>query len=251
MQNIICDIKDRVALVTVNRPEKLNALNTAVLSELDDLFTSLNPAEVRCVVITGAGKAFVAGADISEMAELNVDQATEFSRNGQNVFSKIESFPVPVIAAVNGHALGGGCELALACDIRICSENATFGQPECGLGICPGFGGTQRLVKAVGEGMARELIFTCRRVKADEALRIGLVNSVHAPENLLPKALEMASAVAAQAPFAVRAAKIAMEERCGYEIESAVFGQCFSTEDRREAMNAYLEKRPAAPFENK
>jgi len=251
MNTILVEIKNRVALVTLNRPEKLNALDSTVLSELDDLFTSINPAEVRCVVITGAGKAFAAGADISEMADMNVDQATEFSRFGQSVFKKIETFPVPVIAAVNGHALGGGCELALSCDFRICSEKATFGQPECGLGICPGFGGTQRLEKAVGTGMARELIFTCRRVRADEALRIGLVNSVHAPEELLDKALELANAVAAQAPFAVRASKIAMETLSGYEVEAAVFGQCFTTEDRRQAMQAYLEKRPAAPFENK
>ena len=169
--------KDQISIITINRPKALNALNSKVLEELDKTFDSIDTKKIRAVIITGAGeKSFVAGADIAEMSTLNKEQGTAFSKKGNDVFRKIETFEIPVIAAVNGYALGGGCEIAMSCDIRICSENAIFGQPEVGLGITPGFGGTQRLARLVGMGMAKQMIYTGQNIKADEAKRINLVN---------------------------------------------------------------------------
>ena len=169
--------KDQISIITINRPKALNALNSKVLEELDKTFDSIDTKKIRAVIITGAGeKSFVAGADIAEMSTLNKEQGTAFSKKGNDVFRKIETFEIPVIAAINGYALGGGCEIAMSCDIRICSENAIFGQPEVGLGITPGFGGTQRLARLVGMGMAKQMIYTGQNIKADEAKRINLVN---------------------------------------------------------------------------
>lgn len=247
-----------VATIKINRPKALNALNTAVLAELEQAVKMVDAKTVRCVIITGGGeKAFVAGADIGEMAGLDVEGAKAFSDNGNRVFRMIEELPVPVIAAVNGYALGGGLELALACDIRVCSENALFGQPETGLGITPGFGGTQRLWRAVGLSRAKELIFTCRKVKAPEALELGLVLKVCPSESLMDEANAMAEAIARNVPMAVRESKRAimggadMDVTAGAALEAECFSACFTTLDRHNAMTAFLEKRKPEPFENK
>jgi enoyl-CoA hydratase len=180
MEYIKYDQKGAYAILTISREKALNALNSAVLEELDQVLEAVNLDEVRCLIVTGAGvKAFVAGADIGEMSSLTKAEGTAFGKKGNDVFRKLELLPIPVIAAVNGFALGGGCEIAMSCDIRIASDNAVFGQPEVGLGITPGFGGTQRLARLVGPGMAKQMIFTARNIKADEALRIGLVNAVY------------------------------------------------------------------------
>jgi len=191
---------------TINRPEALNALNRAVLQELNEVLDAVDLETTRCLVITGAGeKAFVAGADIAEMCCMNESEARIFSETGNTLFRKIETFPIPVIAAVNGYALGGGNELALSCDIRICSENAVFGQPEADLGITPGFGGTQRLARVIGStSKAKELLFTCRNIKAEEALQIGLVSTVYPQVDLLAEAVKMADRIAGHAPIAIR-----------------------------------------------
>ncbi|MBO4281602.1 MAG: enoyl-CoA hydratase/isomerase family protein [Bacteroidales bacterium] len=242
-----------VALLSISAPKTLNALNSQIVSELDHYLDAFDTQRLRCLIVTGDGeKAFVAGADISEMAGLDVPQGRAFGARGAAVFRKLETLPVPVIAAVNGFALGGGCELAMACDIRICSDNAKFGQPEVGLGIIPGFSGTVRLARLVGMGMAKQLIFTGKVIRADEALRIGLVNAVVAQEELMDKALEIANQIAAQAPLAVKAAKSCinaeydMDADEAIRYESGVFGDCFATEDQKEGMAAFLEKRPAA-----
>lgn len=240
---------DNVAVLTISAPQTLNALNTTILKEMDDYLSHLDTAATRCLIITGDGnKSFVAGADISEMATLNVPQGQTFGSRGAAVFRKIETLAIPVIAAVNGYALGGGCELAMACDIRLCSDNARFGQPEVGLGIIPGFSGTVRLARLVGMGMAKQLIFTGRPIKADEALRIGLVNEVLPQEELMARAIEIAKQIAANAPLSVKAAKkcinveydMAADEAVMYE--SGVFGQCFATADQKEGMKAFLNK---------
>jgi len=196
----------QVGLITINRPEALNALNRAVLQELNEVLDAVDLETTRCLVITGAGeKAFVAGADIAEMCCMNESEARIFSETGNTLFRKIETFPIPVIAAVNGYALGGGNELALSCDIRICSENAVFGQPEADLGITPGFGGTQRLARVIGStSKAKELLFTCRNIKAEEALQIGLVSTVYPQVDLLAEAVKMADRIAGHAPIAIR-----------------------------------------------
>jgi enoyl-CoA hydratase len=251
--------RDAVGLITIDRPKALNALNVQVLDDLNAAFDAVELNEVRCVVLTGSGeKAFAAGADISEMSGMSQAEARDYCRKGNTLFHKIETFPVPVVAAVNGYALGGGCELAMACDIRLASENAVFGQPETGLGITPGFGGTFRLARLVGPAKAKEIIFTAAaRVKAPEALSIGLVNAVWPLENLLEKALEMARAIAANAPIAVRASKKAINETLSLGTESAIaveeklFGGCFETADQREAMTAFVEKRKPAMFMNR
>ncbi len=189
------DQNGAVTTLTISAPKSLNALNSTILGELNEALDNL-PAGTRALIITGDGeKSFVAGADISEMATLNEAEGTAFGKRGSDVFRKIETLPIPVIAAVNGFALGGGCEIAMACDIRICSNNARFGQPEVGLGIIPGFSGTYRLAKLVGMGMAKQLIFTGRNIKADEALRIGLVNAVYEPAETLPAAIQMAESI--------------------------------------------------------
>jgi enoyl-CoA hydratase len=216
---------------------------------LDDFVDNLDSA-TRVLIITGDGeKSFVAGADISEMAHLNEEQGREFGRMGAQVFRKIELLPIPVIAVVNGFALGGGCELAMACDIRIASNKAKFGQPEVGLGIIPGFSGTYRLPKLIGQGYAKEMIYTGKAIRADEALRIGLVNAVYEPEELMERAMEMAQRILANAPLAISLAKQSINE--GYDLdadaaialENDLFGQCFSTADQKEGMDAFLNKR--------
>lgn len=201
------EYKDGIGLLTISAPKSLNALNSTILGEISDYVDHL-PQHIRCLIITGDGeKSFVAGADISEMSSLDAAQGEAFGKRGADVFRKIETLPIPVIAAVNGFALGGGCELAMACDIRICSDNARFGQPEVGLGIIPGFSGTYRLAKLVGMGMAKQLIYTGRAIKADEALRIGLVNVVYPQADLISRAMEMAESICANAPIAVAYAK--------------------------------------------
>ena len=194
MDFILYEVDGAVATITINRPKALNALNSQVLDELDQTLDAIDLDTVRCVILTGAGdKSFVAGADIGEMSTLTKAEGEAFGKKGNDVFRKLETLPIPVIAAVNGFALGGGCEISMSCDIRICSENAMFGQPEAGLGITPGFGGTQRLARTVGVGMAKQLIYTARNIKADEAYRIGLVNAVYPQEELMEQAKKMAA----------------------------------------------------------
>ena len=250
--------KGFVGILTIDRPEALNALNSATLDELYETAESIRrDEEVRCLIITGAGKAFVAGADIAEMRSLTKEEGVEFGRRGHRAFCALESLEIPVIAAVNGYALGGGCELALCADIRIASEKAKFGQPEVGLGITPGFGGTQRLARLVGPGMAKQMIYTARNIKADEALRIGLVNAVYPAEELYAAAEKLAGTIAANAPIAVRACKQAINAGYDLPIEQAVvceekaFGSCFGTADQQEGMGAFLEKRKHDPFTNR
>ncbi len=238
-----------IAYITINRPEALNALNSETLDEMQQIAKTLaDEDDIRCAVITGAGKAFVAGADIAQMRDLTVQEANAFAMRGHAAFTALEKLPIPLIAAVNGYALGGGCELALCADIRIASEKAKFGQPEVGLGITPGFGGTQRLVRTVGTAAAMELILTGKTISADEALRIGLVNRVVAPEALPDEAAALAKTIAANAPIAVRAAKAAMRRRFNCMLaddlsaEAGLFADCFETEDQRMAMTAFVNK---------
>ena len=208
MDFILYEADGAVATITINRPKALNALNSQVLDELDQTLDAIDLDTVRCVILTGAGaKSFVAGADIGEMSTLTKAEGEAFGKKGNDVFRKLETLPIPVIAAVNGFALGGGCEISMSCDIRICSENAMFGQPEAGLGITPGFGGTQRLARTVGVGMAKQLIYTARNIKADVAYRIGLVNAVYPQEELMEQAKKMAATIAKNAPIAVRNCK--------------------------------------------
>ena len=243
---------DQITVMKVSAPKSLNALNSTVLKEIDDFVSSLDTEQTRVLIVTGDGeKAFVAGADISEMANLYEKEGYEFSKLGAIAFRKLETLPIPVIAAVNGFALGGGCELAMACDIRICSSNARFGQPEVGLGITPGFSGTYRLAKLVGQGYAKEMIFTGRAIKADEALKIGLVNAVYEPEELMDKALTMAKKILKNAPLALKYAKQCINESYDLNADEAIelecrnFGKCFATADQKEGMGAFLEKRDA------
>ena len=259
MAQILFEKKGNFAVAAIDRPKALNALNSAVLDELDALLDAVRAdAEIRVLILTGSGeKAFVAGADIGEMSNLSEAEGEAFGKKGNDVFRKIETLPIPVIAAVNGYALGGGCELSLACDIRICSDTAVFGQPETGLGITPGFGGTQRLARLIGAGMAKQLIYSAKNIKADEALRIGLVNAVYPPEELMPAAQKLAETIARNAPIAVRACKKAINE--GLEkpmdeaivIEEKLFGSCFNTADQKEGMGAFLEKRRHEPYQNR
>ena len=238
-----------VGVITINRPKALNALNSQVLEELDAALDAVNLDETRALILTGAGeKSFVAGADIGEMSTLTKAEGEAFGKKGNDVFRKLETFPIPVIAAVNGFALGGGCEISMSCDIRICSDNAIFGQPEVGLGITPGFGGTQRLARLVGPGMAKQMIYTARNIKSDEACRIGLVNAVYPQEELMAAAKKMASGIAMQAPIAVRACKKAINDGLdaimddAIVIEEKLFGSCFETEDQKAGMGNFLEK---------
>ena len=247
-----------ILTLTLNRPEALNALNAQVLDDLDAALDAVDLNTVRCLIFTGTGdKAFAAGADIAAMANMTSEEAAAFSRRGNEVFRRIEAFPLPTVAAVNGYALGGGCELAMACDIRLCSENAVFGQPEVTLGITPGFGGTQRLMRLVGMGKAKELIFSARNVKAPKALEIGLVNAVYPPEELLPAAKKLGARIAKNAPIAVRACKAAMNEGIDLPMDEAVdaeireFSGCFETEDQKRGMAAFLSKQKNVEFENR
>ena len=247
-----------VGIITIDRPKALNALNSAVLTELEAAVDGIDLNAIRCVIITGSGeKSFVAGADIGEMSTLSAEEGVAFGKKGNDIFRKIETLPIPVIAAVNGFALGGGCELSMCCDIRIASENAVFGQPEVGLGITPGFGGTQRLARIVGPGMAKQMIYTAKNIKAPEALRIGLVNAVYPPAELMDQAKKMASQIAKNAPIAVRACKKAINDGLDQDMDTAIeteeklFGSCFGTYDQKEGMAAFLEKRKVEAFLNK
>ncbi len=247
-----------VAYLIINRPEALNALNSQVIADLDAALDAVDLDSVRCLIVRGAGeKSFVAGADIAQMKGLSKAEGEAFGKQGNNVMRKLETLPIPTIAAVGGYALGGGCELAMSCDFRICSDTAVFGQPETGLGITPGFGGTQRLARLVGPGMAKQMIYTARNIKADEALRIGLVNAVYPHEELYAAAEKLAGQIAANAPIAVRASKRAINEGLELAMDEAVaveeknFGSCFETADQQEGMGAFLEKRKHEPFANK
>ncbi|BDR68167.1 short-chain-enoyl-CoA hydratase [Clostridium tetani] len=257
-KNLILEKDGKIAVLTINRPDALNALNSELLKELDYAIDYLaEDDEVLAVVLTGAGKAFVAGADIGEMKDLTVSEGRKFGVLGNRVFRKLETLEKPVIAAVNGFALGGGCEISMACDIRIASEKAKFGQPEVGLGITPGFGGTQRLPRLVGPAVAKELIYTADIIGAEEALRIGLVNKIVEKDELLDKAKEMANKIANNAPIAIKLCKSAINRgvQCdidtGIAFEAEVFGECFSTEDQKEGMTAFLEKRKDKCFKNR
>ena len=246
-----------VGVVTINRPKALNALNSEVLKEIEATFDAIDLETTRAVVLTGAGdKSFVAGADIGEMSTLTKEEGEAFGKIGNDVFRKIETFPIPVIAAVNG------CEISMSCDIRLCSENAIFGQPEVGLGITPGFGGTQRLARIVGVGKAKEMIYTAFNIKAEEAYRIGLVNAVYPQEELLAAAKKLANKIASNAPIAVRACKKAINDGLQVDMDQAIvveekaFGSCFETEDQKAGMGNFLEKDKSkklkvVPFQNK
>lgn len=251
-ENLLFESENGIGIVTINRPKALNALNAATIHELDRMFDELakNNA-VKTVIITGSGeKSFVAGADITEMQKMSAVEGRNWGKLAQAVFSKIENLPKPVIAAVNGYALGGGCEISMACDIRIASEKAKFGQPEVSLGIPPGFGGTQRLARLVGKGRAKELLFTGDMIDAAEAYRIGLVNKVTVPVELLNTAKAMAQKIMSRAPVAVQVCKAAVNEgldvdlKTGIAYEAEVFGLCFATDDQKEGMTAFVEKRP-------
>ena len=258
MEFVTYEVEGQVGIITINRPKALNALNSAVLDELNEAFDAVDVNTIRAIILTGAGdKSFVAGADIGEMSTLTKAEGEAFGKKGNDVFRKIETFPIPVIAAVNGFALGGGCEISMSCDIRICSDNAVFGQPEVGLGITPGFGGTQRLARTVGVGMAKQMIYTARNIKADEAFRIGLVNAVYPQEELMDAAKKLASTIAKNAPIAVRNCKKAINEGLDVDMDQAIvieeklFGDCFESYDQKEGMAAFLEKRKVEAFLNK
>lgn len=250
--------KEQYAVVTIDREKALNALNSQVLDELNTTVDAIDLDTVRTLIITGAGeKSFVAGADISEMCGLSKAEGEAFGQKGNAVFRKIETLPIPVIAAVNGFALGGGCELSMCCDIRLAAENAKFGQPEVGLGITPGFGGTQRLARIIGVGKAKEMLYTCAQIGAEEALRVGLVNAVYPSAELMAAAEKMAQKIARNAPIAVRATKKAANDGLQTDmdsaiaIEAALFGSCFETVDQKNGMTAFLEKRRPDPYQNK
>lgn len=250
-KNLLVEINDGTAVITINRPDKLNALNKKTLEELDDLFSKLKfNDEVGVVILTGAGeKAFVAGADINELNQLNAKTGIEFAETGQSVFNKIENLGKPVVAAVNGFALGGGCELAMACHFRVASENAKFGQPEVNLGILPGYGGTQRLSRIIGTALATELILTGDMIDSSEAFRIKLVNHVYPQNELLTKAKEIADKINSKGRFAVQmsvkaiTASDELSEKDGLLYEASLFGLCCGTDDFKEGTSAFLEKR--------
>ena len=252
------EVQGAVAILTINRPEALNALNSQVLSDLDEAITKVEADDsVHAVILTGAGRSFVAGADIGEMKGFSARDGKKFGVHGGGVFLRLENLSKPVIAAVNGFALGGGCELAMSCDIRLASEKAKFGQPEVGLGITPGFGGTQRLPRIVGISKAMELILTAKVINAAEAERIGLVSAVYPPEELMDKAIELANAICANAPIAVaeskRCIRMGMQTdiATGSAFEAEAFGVTCGTEDKDEGMGAFLEKRQEKHFQNK
>ncbi|MFI3226161.1 MAG: enoyl-CoA hydratase-related protein [Clostridia bacterium] len=249
---------ENVGIVTINRPKALNALNTGVLEELLELFTNGIPSDVYAVILTGAGdKSFVAGADIAEMKDKNVVESKAFGNLGNKAFKAIEDFKYPVIAMVNGFALGGGTELALACDFRVASVKAKFGQPEVGLGITPGYGGTQRLPRAVGPAVAKEMIYTAKIIKADEAKAIGLVNHIFEVENLLEETMKIAKTIANNAPVAVAMSKEAINNGLDCDIDTALafeslaFSTCFATEDQKIAMTSFVNRTEKEIFKNK
>ncbi|MCD8081965.1 MAG: enoyl-CoA hydratase-related protein [Clostridiales bacterium] len=251
--NLLVEIEDDIAIVSINRPKALNALNTETLNELDDLTSTIAASkDVKVVILTGAGqKSFVAGADIAEMVNATPAEGRAMSLLAAGVFSRLETMPQVTIAAVNGFALGGGCEISMACDIRVASENARFGQPEVGLGILPGFGGTQRLPRLIGKGRAKELIFTCDQIKADEAYRIGLVNKVVPQEELIDTCKAMAKKITSKGSYAVTLAKQAInigmdtDLASGLKLEANIFALSYASHDKKEGMQAFLEKRKA------
>ena len=263
-QTVRFEKQDSIAIVTIDRPEALNALNGDVIAELEQMVTVLeNDRDVRCMILTGEGRSFVAGADIGAQYPLDLDGGRRWGQRGSALFRRIEKLEFPTIAAVNGFALGGGCELSMSCDIILAAGpnaegkgGAKFGQPEVGLGITPGFSGTQRLPRRVGVAKAKELIFSGKMIKADEAKEIGLVNAVYAPEALMDGALEMAKSFTKNAPIAVKYAKACIDRGMqmdiddGIAVENELFAMCFATADQKEGMGAFLEKRPAS-FQNK
>ncbi len=251
-KNLRFETINGVGILTMNRPSALNALNRETLEELSDVLQALEAhSEIHVLIITGAGKAFIAGADIKEMLPMSALEGREWSAFGQAIFTRLEQLSKPVIAAINGFALGGGCELAMACDIRIASENAKFGQPEVSLGIIPGFAGTQRLPRIVGEGNAKELIYTGDIIDAQEAYRIGLVNKLVSADELMAKAMAMAEKIMQKSPSAIKLAKAAIHHglnadlETGEHYEASLFGVIFSTADKKEGMTAFVEKRKA------
>ena len=256
MNNLLLEVENGIALVTINRPKSLNALNSETLAELNTCLAELEPREdVRVVILTGSGtKSFVAGADISEMVNATPKEGRAMGMLAREAFGRLETMPQVTIAAVNGFALGGGCEISMACDIRVASENAKFAQPECGLGILPGFGGTQRLPRLVGKGRAKEMIFSCDMIDAQEAYRIGLVNHVVPQEELIDYCKAMAGRMMKNAPFAISLAKQAINTGMdtdldsGLKLEANLFGLSFSTADKMEGMTAFLEKRKEKTF---
>lgn len=261
MQYVKYEVVDgNIGVITINRPQALNALNPDVLKDIKEAFDNVDQNVVRCVIVTGEGdKSFVAGADIGAMSTMTKAEGEAFGKFGNDVFLGIENFPLPVIAAVNGFALGGGNELAMCCDIRICSENAMFGQPEVGLGITPGFGGTQRLARLVSPGYAKQLVYSALNIDAKEALRIGLVNAVYPQSELMGAAMKLAGKIAKCAPIAVRACKKAINTGLilpmekAVEVEEKLFGSCFETTDQVTGMSCFLSKekpKPKAVFKN-
>lgn len=259
MNNLLLEVENGIALLTINRPKALNALNSETLSELNQCLSELEIREdVNVVILTGSGeKSFVAGADISEMVNATPKEGRAMGLLAREAFGRLENMPQVTIAAVNGFALGGGCEISMSCDIRIAAENAKFGQPECGLGILPGFGGTQRLARLVGKGRAKELIFTCDMIDAQEACRIGLANHVVPQAELIDYCKKMAGRIMKNGPFAVTLAKQAINTGMdtdldsGLKLEANLFGLSFSTEDKKEGMTAFLEKRKEKHFVGK
>ena len=249
MNYIQYEQKDAIAVLTISREKALNALNSEVLGELDAAIDAIDLDTVRCLIITGAGqKSFVAGADIGEMSTLTKEEGEAFGKKGNDVFRKIETLPIPVIAAVNGFALGGGCELSMSCDIRLASENAVFGQPETGLGITPGFGGTQRMARICGVSNAMTMILTAKTIKAEEAKAMGLVSEVYPADELMDKAMELAETIASKAQIAIRQSKRCIRQGMQTDIHTATayeaeaFGVCCATEDQKGAMKAFMEK---------
>jgi len=257
-QTLLTEQSGAILTITINRPDKLNALNGVVMNELSQVIDEVySNTSIQSAIITGSGsKAFIAGADITEFIGLTKQQGQELAKKGQDIFLKIENSPKPIIAAVNGFALGGGCELAMACHFRLCSDNAKFGQPEVNLGLIPGYGGTQRLTQLIGKGKALELMMTGAMINAEEALKLGLVNDVLAAELLLPKAKEILEVIGSKAPIAIakliECVNVAVVSdsaytngKSGYEKEQEAFAECFATEDMKEGVDAFLEKRKA------
>ena len=257
-QTLRYEKQENIGILTINRPEALNALNSTVIGDLKQAITEVEKdAELGALIITGEGRSFVAGADIGEQLPLDVAGGRKWGQRGSALMRRIEKLEIPTIAAVNGFALGGGCELSMACDIRLASEKAKFGQPEVGLGITPGFSGTQRLPRRVGIAKAKELIFSGKVIGAAEAEKIGLVNAVYAPEELIPGAIAMAKSFTANAPIAVKYSKACIDRGMqmdiddGIALENELFAMCFATADQKEGMSAFVEKRKEKHFQNK
>jgi len=258
MSFVLYEESGQVGIITINRPKELNALNSQVYKDLSDVLENVDQEKIRCLVLTGSGeKSFVAGADIKEMVSMNKQEAKDFSIASHAALTKLETFPLPVIAAINGYALGGGCELALSCDIRLAAEEAVIGLVEVTLGITPGSGGTQRLARIVGTGIAKQMLYTAARIDAAEAYRIGLVNEVYPRSELMDAAMKMAGKIAVSSPFAVRMCKKAVNEGIqvpidqAIEIEVELFSDCFRTSDQKGAMEFFLNKVKGQKFQFK